>query len=272
MKVAEWLSQSRVRRSSARIAKRACLIGALAIAAACSTAGRSGAAVTVSSNIHDYVDTSLQDFSAYVHLVKYDADAARRINKDFGLIYEWMRKARGDLFLRYKEPDQFRLDGRFGASHGTWVVNGTMQTVRLSLGLNVRTPLGDTPGKRKTLLDVGLISDDYLSYTNAQFQGARPFNGVECAVFRITYRSNLGDSSHRIVWIDPRTRVTLRREEYSQEGKLVSIWYYHNPTEVAHGIYLPSEVEVDDATGKLAGETAYRDIKVNQGVSNKLFE
>jgi outer membrane lipoprotein-sorting protein len=226
-----------------------------------------------SRDIHAYVASRLDDFTADMHLVRYDADAGRRISKDFGRIYEWMQKSHGDLQLHFKEPDKIRIDGRFGASKGVFIVNGPEQVVRLSgLGLNVKTNLGDTPGKRKTLLDFGLISSDYLSYTEAQYLNDRPFNGVMCAVFRISYRDKSKDTSHRLVWIDPRTKVTLKREEYSQDGKLRSIWYYHDPQQVAPGIYMPSTIEIDDNEGHLAGETAYRNVKVNQDIADSMFQ
>jgi outer membrane lipoprotein-sorting protein len=225
------------------------------------------------NNIHDYVVGKLDDFTANIHLVRYDANAGRRINKDFGTIYEFMKKATGDMKLTYKEADMLRVDGRFGPRSASYIVNNTDQWVRYpALGINTHADLGQSPGKRKTLLDVGLISDDYLSYTEAEYINNRPVDNVMCAVFRISYKDKNLDTSHRLVWVDPKTKVTLKREEYSQVGKLLSIWYYHNPQEVAPGIFMPESIEVDDSEGKLAGETAYRNIKVNQGVAESLFK
>ncbi len=227
---------------------------------------------TISPNIQAYVNHGLVDFSANMHLVKYDAAAGRRINKDFGLIYEWMKKSHSDLLLRFKLPDMMRIDGRFGAATGIYIVNSTSQDVRLSLGLNVRTDLSKTPGKRKTLLDMGLLSEDYLGYTEAQFMGARPFNGKMCAVFSVSYRNKSLDTSHRLVWIDPETKITVKREEFSQDGKLRSIWYYRNAKEVAPNLWMPSIIEIDDNEGNLAGETEYRNVKVNIPMSASLFK
>ncbi len=226
----------------------------------------------ISPNIRSYVSDDLRNFSAQLHLVRYDPAAGRKINKDFGLIYEWMKKSRGDIAIRYKEPDQLRLDGRFGASMGSWIVNGTLQTVRLSIGLHTTANLGNTPGKRKTLLDVGLLSNDYLSYTDAQFMGVRPFHGIQCAMFKISYKNKNLDTSFRMVWIDPKTKVTLKREEYSQEGKLLSIWYYKDTVQVAPGIYMPTLIEIDDSEGALAGETAYKNIRVNLPMPDSIFK
>ncbi|CCW36077.1 outer membrane lipoprotein-sorting protein [Chthonomonas calidirosea] len=226
----------------------------------------------ISPDIQSYVVKDLQDFQAYIHLLRYNAEAGRRINKDFGLIYEWMQKAQGDLLVRYKEPDMFRLDGRFGAQSGVFIINGTTQIVRLSIGFKDVRDLGKSPGKRKTLLDMGLISPYYLSYTEAEFQGVRPFKGIPCAVFRISYRDKNLDTSFRLVWIDPKTHVTLKREEYSQEGKLLSIWYYKNIKKITSELYMPTEIEVDDNQGVLAGATTYRDIKVNIPMPDSLFK
>jgi outer membrane lipoprotein-sorting protein len=224
------------------------------------------------ADIHDYVASKLDDFIANIHLVRYDANAGHRISKDFDTIYEFMKKANGDMQLTYKEADMLRVDGRFGPQKAVYIVNNTDQWVRYpALGINTHASLGKSPGKRKTLLDVGLISEDYLSYTEAEYVNNRPVDGVICAVFRISYKDKSLDTSHRLVWIDPKTKVTLKREEYSQTGKLLSIWYYHNPKEVAPGIYMPERIEIDDSEGKLAGETAYRNVKVNQGVAASLF-
>ncbi len=229
-------------------------------------------APAVSPNIAAYVNPALSDFTASVHLVRYNAAASRQINRDFGMIYEWMQKSRGDLQLRFKLPDKLRFDGRFGASSGSYIVNGVHQVVRLGIGLHYDTNLANTPGKRKTLLDMGLISYDYLSYTEAQYMGARPYNGVLCAVFRVSYRDKKLDTSHRLVWIDPRTRITVKREEYSQDGKLRSIWYYRDAKEVAPGIWMPTDIEIDDNSGVLAGETRYLHIRVNMPMPDKLFD
>ncbi len=235
-------------------------------------APKAASAAPISSNIQSYVNHGLIDFSAYMHLVKYDAAAGRRINKDFGLIYEWMKKSHSDLLLRFRLPDMMRIDGRFGAATGIYIVNSTMQDVRLSVGLNVKTDLSKTPGKRKTLLDMGLLSEDYLSYTEAQFMGARPYDGKMCAVFRISYRDKSLDTSHRLVWIDPETKITVKREEYSQQGKLRSIWYYRKAKEVAPNLWMPSIIEIDDNLGNLAGETEYRNVKVNIPMPLDLFK
>lgn len=226
----------------------------------------------ISPNINNYVASTLKDFSANMHLVSYNADAGRQINKDFGTIYDWMRKSHGDLLLRFRVPDMMRIDGRFGASTGTYIVNEVHQDIKLGIGLHFTTNLADAPGKRKTLLDAGLLSNDYLSYTEAKFMGARPYDGHICAVFDVSYKDKAEDTSHRLIWINPETKVTEKREEYSQDGKLRSIWYYRDTKEIEPGVWMPTLIEIDDNTGQLAGETEYKNMKVNIPMPLSLFK
>ncbi len=236
--------------------------GLLAFAAASSAEAQS-------SNINDYVSRKLDDFTATMKVLQHDDNAGRKINKDFGLMY----KIKGDISLQYKDENKLRLDGNIGTSHATLIVNGTKQIVRIpGLGLNKTDDLGETPGKRKTLLDIGMISEGYLGYTVAEFKGIRPYEGKNCAVFRISYRNKNLDTSHRMVWIDPKTRITLKREEYTQEGKLSATFFYKNPTEVTSGVWFPSSIEVLNNQGQKAGATAYRSIKVNQRLSDSVFK
>lgn len=222
----------------------------------------------LSTNIADYVCSNLDSFTAIMHVVHFDDAAGRKINKDFGMIY----KLKGDVKLTYKEQNKLRLDAHIGAARATLVVNGARQEVRLpTFGIHTTSNLGESPGKRKTLLDVGLISSGYLAYTEAQYLRTQPVDGVPCAVFDVSYRDKHLDTSHRTLWIDPRTKVVVKREEYSQVGKLNAIYYYQNATQVAPGIWFPGRIDVVNNQGEEAGVTAYRDVKVNCGVPDSAF-
>ena len=217
------------------------------------------AAQKVSTNLHDYVVTKLDNFTTTMVVTNHNDEAGKKINKDFGLIY----RIKGDISLKYKEPNKLRLDAFVGASKFVFIVNGQKQYVHSSLGLKDVRNLGEEPGKRKTLLDMGMISEGYLSYAEGQYVGTRPYQGTPCAVFRISYKDQKLDTSHRMVWIDPKSKVTLKREEYSQEGKLNATFYYKDPKEIAKGIWFPSRIEVFNNENEKAGETKYRNVKVN---------
>jgi outer membrane lipoprotein-sorting protein len=232
------------------------------------TAGNKATAEeNISQNIHDYVADKLDDFSAIMRVDHYDEHEGEKINKDFGYIY----KLKGDVRVRYKEENKMRLDAQVGASKLTLIVNQTTQYVRSSYGIKDTRSLGNTPGKRKTLLDAGFISAGYLAYTEAEFKRTQEVRGVNCAVFRISYKDKALDTSHRLVWIDPKTKIVIKREEYSQQGKVVATYWYLEPKEVARGIWFPTRIEAYNRDNKQAGVTVYRDVQVNQGLDESVF-
>ncbi len=221
-----------------------------------------------SHNINDYAVNKLDDFTASMKVVEFNEHEGVKINKDFPLLY----KIKGDIKVRYKEENKLRVDGLLGASTATLIVNGTTQYATIPAAhIKTKISLGKEPGKRKTLLDVGMISPGYLAYTEAEFKRTQIVDGVLCAVFKISYKDKSLDTSHRMVWIDPKTHITVKRDEYSQEGKLNATFAYKQPMEVSPGFWFPARIEAFNNEGKRAGVTAYSSIKVNQGLAESVF-
>lgn len=236
-----------------------------------------GAAPTASAqepshNLADYAVNDLQDFTASMKILEFNEHEGVKINKDFPLIY----KVKGDIKVRYKEENKLRIDGLLGASNATLIVNGTTQYATIPAAhIKTKISLGNEPGKRKTLLDVGLISKGYLAYTQAEFKRTQVVDGVLCAVFSVSYRDKKLDTSHRMIWIDPKTKITLKRDEYSQgdkdqKGKLNASFYYKQPVQYG-SFWFPSRIEAFNNEGKKAGVTAYSGVKVNVGLEEKDF-
>lgn len=221
-----------------------------------------------SHNINDYAVSKLDDFSGAMKIVEFDEHEGVKINRDFPIIY----KIKGDIKVRYKEENKLRIDGLLGASRATFIINGTTQYASIPAA-HIKTvrSLGREPGKRKTLLDMGMISAGYLAYTQAEFKRTQVIDGVLCAVFSVSYSDKKLDTSHRMIWIDPKTKITLKRDEYSQEGKLNATFLYKQPFEVQPGVWFPSRIEAYNNEGKKAGVTAYSDIKVNVGLPESDF-
>ncbi len=270
---------------SSRLLRRASLVMAIGLFGthsvlprACHNIALAAPPAALSPKLSDYVVPKLDDFDTTMKAVFHDDNAARKISRDIGSLYQ----LKGDVHIRYKEDNKFRADGQLGASKASIVIYDSKQTVKLSSIFKKTDNLGSAPGKRKSLLDMGLISEYYLTYAQGEFLGERSFEGVPCAVFKITYKDRALDSSHRIVWIDPKSKITLRREEYAQDtsgGKLRSVWLYRGAkgspaafAQVAPGIYFPSSIELFNNENQKAGETAYTNTRVNVGLSDDVFK
>ena len=222
----------------------------------------------LSHNLNDYAANKLEDFSASMKIVEFSDHEGVKINKDFPLIY----KIKGDIRVRYKEQNKLRIDGLLGASNATLIVNGTTQYANIPAAhIKTKISLGNEPGKRKTLLDVGMISPGYLAYTQGEFKRMQAVDGILCAVFKVSYRDKSLDTSHRMIWIDPKTKITLKRDEYSQDGKLNATFLYKQAIEVEPGLWFPSRIEAYNNEGKRAGVTAYNKIKINKGLPDSDF-
>jgi outer membrane lipoprotein-sorting protein len=254
-------------RNAMQLSRRAVVVGltVLGVLTLGFAAGNTATAAEPSHDIHDYVADKLDDFTATMRVDHYDERAGAKIHKDFGYIY----KLRGDVKLRYKEQNMMRLDAQVGASNLTLIVNNSTQYVS-ALGAKTKMDLGNTPGKRKTLLDAGFISNGYLSIADGEFKRMQEVKGINCALFRVSYKDKI-DTSHRLLWIDPKTRVVIKREEYSQQGKLNATYYYLEPKEVAPGIWFPTRIEAYNRDNQQAGVTVYRNVHVNQGLDDSVF-
>ncbi|HSV74781.1 MAG TPA: outer membrane lipoprotein-sorting protein [Chthonomonadales bacterium] len=224
-------------------------------------------ALAVPTDIRSYVCQRLDDFTATLVVVRADQRQLSLISRDAGFLYRFR-----SVTMRYKEPNKVRIDINEQGTRGTYIVNGPIQLVSVpKLGLRTRRDFSDSPGKRKSLMDVGLVSEHFLTYANARFVRRGTVDGTPVGVFELTYKDRDADTSHHIIYIDPVRRVVLKRENYTQEGKLQAIYHFRNPREVSPGIWFPTRIEAQNVNGVIAGITEYRNIRVNTGLSDSLF-
>ncbi len=227
-----------------------------------------GQARALSTNIQDYVTHRLDDFTATIIAVQADQRELGKISKDAGLLYRFR-----EVHVQYKEPNKIRFDAAMEGTKAVVILNGAIQYVSVPrMHLSTKRNFGPAPGKRKSLMDVGLVSEYFLSYTNAQYLREASVEGSPCAVFEIRYKDQSDDTSHHIFYIDPKTRVVRKRESYSQSGKLQAVYLYKDVREVAPGIWFPTRIEAMSTDHQIAGITQYRDIKVNVGIADRVFE
>lgn len=227
-------------------------------------------AAPIDTNIEAYVCAKLDDFQATMQVVSVDARELSKISKDAASINQVLERL-GNVKMRYKEPNMVRIEGTKEGTKATYIINGTVQYAGLN-GVKTKRNFGNEPGKRKSLMDVGLISEYYLTYTNAKFLREGTVEGKPVAIFEMRYKPQFNDTSHHVVYIDPKTKVVLKRDSYTQEGKLQAVYLYKNVQQVAPGIWFPTRIEAKNTDNVVAGVTGYRDIKVNVGIADSVFQ
>ncbi len=222
-------------------------------------------ALAQSQDINDYVQTRLRDLRATVRQQTANQRELEKINKDFANSYRIKQ-----MTARYKEPSKMRLESKVGVVNVVYIINGNYKHVSAGPIKNT-DDISNAPGKRQSLMDFGILTPSFMKLVNAKFLRYDHEGGVRYPVFELTW-ANSDDTSKHIVWMDGKTRTVVKRQWYNQEGKLMAIFYYKEPKEVARGIWVPTRVEVYNAQGKLGGVTTYVDLHVNEGLPDSLFQ
>lgn len=216
---------------------------------------------TAAPPIRALTSANLHTLSATSEIVTENQDVLQTIDGDIALAYRLHRGA-----LTYEQPGKLRIEASIPhLATGYYIINGNQKLTVAPFVHKVQDTTG-APGKRQSLLDFGLVPPELLTDYNATF--LRRESGLLC--FQIQPKQR-GETQKDLVWIDPRTHITTQRYNYDRGGKLVKIFRYLNPVQVAPGIYVPTRVELYNTQNKLAGATVYENIRVNQPVSASLF-
>jgi outer membrane lipoprotein-sorting protein len=185
----------------------------------------------------------------------------RKIGGDFAFAYRISH-----VTMAYEQPEKLHLETVILGRHIYYTINGNRKVTVAPFVHKVEDITG-APGKKQTLLDQGLLPPEQLEDYTATFLRRDGDNYV----FDLRPKA-AGETEHSVVWIEPKTKVTVKRETYDRHGQLEKYLLYKNPQEVMPGVYIPTRVEVYNAENKLAGVTAYSNIRVNQPINPSLFK
>lgn len=212
--------------------------------------------------LSDIVVLDLKDFQATVKVDKADRVELDKINRDFGMAYRLH-----DLTMRYKEPNKLRMEGTIGRL----IFNGTTRQFKLTLPIKLthKDELGDSPGRRYTLFDIGVLTPCALAVMETKFIRVEPLDGTPTQVFEMKYRGDVATKFN--VWVDPVRKVVLKRAWYDASGKLKAVFLYQEHRELRPGFWAPTRLEVRNGEDAVAGVTLYSDLKINQGLDDSLF-
>jgi outer membrane lipoprotein-sorting protein len=222
-------------------------------------------AAQASQNINDYVQKNFDDAALTARVKFANQKELAKINDDFGKSY---RVPYTDI--KVKEPFMLRLETKVEDTQVLYIINGPQLLIRIPrIKVNSRQDLSKAPGRRQTLLDFGMLTPSlFTGLFEAKF--VRLDRATNDVVFDVTYPKSLDDTSRHRVWIDPQKKFVTKREWYSQRGRQLATFFYTEPIQVS-GVWMPTKMQVKNVDGKLAGETFYTGLKVNQNLSDALF-
>ena len=220
-----------------------------------------------SRRLADYA-TKLDDMQAILRVTRFEPKELEKIGPDLRLTYSLQR-----LTLHYAQPDKLRLEARSPTrGNALLITNGATRFFSVpKMHLRRVENLSASPGRRQSLLEYGgIIAGDTLQFMQGRFVKEDVQQGQTTLVFDLTYQGAAGGTHYRI-WLDPKTRVTLRRDWLDGANKLKASFLYQEPLEVAPDIWMPSRVDVKNADGAIAASITMTGVKINQGLDASLF-
>ncbi len=242
-----------------------CLLPAAALLALAARIGAADRHVADMSPLLTRVNTLVVSLK----VLQYDPVELEKIGPDFKTTYSLK-----SLLLQYKQPGKIRLEGK-SPSRGSAVLiyNGATRSYAIpKFRLRKTEDLTGSPGKRQSLLELGgLLSPETLTFMEGQFVKRELFAGQDASVYDMTYTGAQNGPRYRI-WIDMRTRVTLKREWYDGENRLKATFTYFDPQELAPGLWIPTRSEIRNSDGALGAEVALVGARPNPALADSLFE
>lgn len=221
-----------------------------------------------STSINSYWQSGLKDATFTAKVGKASQKELQKINKDFAQSYRF-----DYTDVKVKEPFMLRLESKVEDQSIWYILNGPTRLLSIPKSkIRNRENLSNSPGKRQTVFDFGLITPALFdNFMTASF--VRIDRATKEPVFDIKYESKLGDDSRYRVWIDPDQKYVTKREWYSQNGNkpLLAVFKYKSPKQVG-GVWIPTVMEVYNSQNVLAGTTYYEKITANTGLSANLFD
>jgi outer membrane lipoprotein-sorting protein len=222
-------------------------------------------------DIREFV-TPLKDLETTVKVTKIDSKELKKIGGDFATNYAVFRNLR-TLSLLYKSPNKILLEGKSSLlGEAVLIINGPQRFFAApKIGQRKHENLEKEPVRRQSLLEYGgLLSADTLGFMRAKFVHEETLNSTPTLIYDLTYQN--GSASYYRLWIDPKTRLIRKRAWYDGENRLRATFCYEDVKEVAEGVYLPGRCDILNADGTTAGSMTYTGAKINQGVSDTLFD
>ncbi len=213
--------------------------------------------------------THCKEMEASIVVSKIDYTELEKIGKDFSATYRMK-----NLHVYYQNPDKIRIETSSRVyGDALLILNGTKRYYAVSkLNLRKMEDLDKDSAKRQSLLEYGgQMSEGTLQFMTATFLKEESLEDTPTLVFELKYKTTVPASSY-LVWVDPKTRLTLKRVWRDKDGKVKATFLYSNPKEIGEGVWVPGHCEIKNAEGVFSAALDFKEAKVVSGLDTGLFE
>ena len=226
---------------------------------AASVLGSAHAAPSIAS----LTSTKITTLSMDTEVIQENQDELKRISGDFAQAYRIH-----NIAISYAYPDKLHFESVILKAHIAYTINGNKKYTSVpTFHIHKVEDVTNAPGKKQSLMDCGMIPPELLTTYNATYLRKEGGDFVYQLMPKIK-----SEPFRDVVWIDPKTKITVKREHYNRDGHLIAWFQYKNPQQIVPGVYVPTRVEVYNPYNKLAAVTAYRNIRVNRPLDMSIFD
>lgn len=213
------------------------------------------------------VQSRLHDISFKAAIVVSNQHELSKISEDFGRTYRFDYAK-----VQMKEPFQYRIESVVQGSSVLAEGNGHEIMFKVPrAGISRRENVSMAPGRQQTFADFGILTPSLSEFFNFKFLRLDRATGDD--VFDLTYESapRSHDTTRFRIWVNPHTHLIDQKQWYGQMGEYRATFYFLHPKKV-DGVWVPTELEVKNSDGALAGEMRFENIKVNTELPSSLFK
>ncbi|NLB56299.1 MAG: outer membrane lipoprotein-sorting protein, partial [Lentisphaerae bacterium] len=171
----------------------------------------------------------------------------------------------------YKVPDMFRLEGKLGLVKVQMINTGNKRIFRVpSLRITKREDISKELYRKQTCLDIGLLCESAWVDFNAKYIKTDQLSTGPA--YLIDFVRKWENPKTFRTWIDKKTLRILRIEKKDPTGKIEAIFVFPEAKNIGGVVWAPTRVELRAPNGEIAGITQLINMKVNSGLSDKLFQ
>jgi len=208
---------------------------------------------------------TFQDLTMVAAVTYKDKKALSKVEPTFARLYDF-----SSATISLRMPDKLRMESKLGMVRVEYIINGPRKIVRIpALKVNKVGDYPNDPAKLQDAFDVGLVTSDM--WRNRQIEIVDDAEAAISGEIKLRLRWAKGTIVY-YAWLDAKDLWLKRFEKRDGEGKLLLHILYSDPQRAGNVIWIPCKAEMYNSDGEKAGASEYRDIKVNTGLADSLFQ
>jgi outer membrane lipoprotein-sorting protein len=167
--------------------------------------------------------------------------------------------------ISYQFPNKMRVEAKVLLLSPLIIFNGDKKYTKIGPKTDKEEVKGQI-GKKQSLMDMGIFAKDWLL---TDYEPIFIRREGELLVYNLKQRFNT-NRSHEIVWVNPKTTITERRQSFNGDNKFQKEIRYTNP-KLFGNVWVPTRVEIYNQFGKLGAVQNVERVLVNSGLADSLF-